>query len=147
MKRHLRGVAVALALLPALTFAQSPAQAAPASAAASVPGYASALKGYVRLEAPTSSPDKEWLAANRALREDGGMDMGGMQMGGTSMGGMQMGAKPTDDKAMKDMSMGDKPMSAKPMDGMRMPGMEAPKSAASTPADPHAGHQMKNNGH
>jgi hypothetical protein len=147
MKRHLRGVAIALALLPAITFADSPSQVTPASVAAAVPGYASALKGYVRPEAPTSSPDKEWLAANRALREDGGMDMGGMQMGGTSMGGMQMGAKSTDGKAMKDMPMGDKPMSAKPMDGMRMPGMEAPKPAATTPADPHEGHQMKNNGH
>ncbi len=147
MKRHLRGVAVALALLPTLTFAQSPAQVAPASSAGSVPGYASALKGYVRPEAPTSSPDKEWLAANRALREDGGMDMGGMQMGGTPMGGMQMGAKPMDGKALKDMPMGDKPMSAKPMNGMRMPGMAAPKPAASAPADPHAGHQLKNNGH
>ena len=145
MKRHLRGVAVALALLPTLTFAQSPASAVPASAAASVTAYASVLKGYVRPEAPTSSPDKEWLAANRALREDGGM--GGMQMGGAPMGGMQMGVKPMDDKAMRDMPMGDKPMSAKPMPGMRMPGMEAPKPAASTPEDPHAGHQMKNNGH
>ena len=142
MKRHLRGVAVALALLPTLTFAQPPSQVASASAAASTPGYASALKGYVRPEVPTSSPDKEWLAANRALREDDGMDMGGMQMGGTSMGGMQMGTKPTDDKAMNDMPMGDKPMN-----GMRMPGMEAPRPAASTPADPHAGRQMKNNGH
>ena len=147
MKRHLQGIAVVLALLPTLTFAQSSSQAASVSAAASIPGYASALKGYVRPEVPTSSPDKEWLVANRALREDGGMDMGGMQMGGTSMGGMQMGAKPMDDKAMKDMPMGTKPMSAKPMSGMRMPGMEAPKPAASTPADPHAGHQMKNNGH
>ena len=107
MKRHLRGVAVALALLPTLTFAQSLAQPAPASAAASAPGHAFALKGYVRPEAPAWSPDKEWLAANRALREDGGMDMGDMQM----------------------------------------PSIEAPKTTASTPAAPHAGHQMKPNGH
>lgn len=147
MKRHLAGVAVALALLPTLIFAQSSSQIASASAAASSPGYASALKVYVHAEVPTSSPDKEWLAANRALREGGGMDMGGMQMGTTSMGGMQMGAKPTDDKAMKDMPMNDKPMSAKHMNGMRMPGMEAPKPAASTPAEPHAGHRMKKNGH
>ena len=142
MKRHLQGLALGLAVLPTVNFAQSASQAAPASAVASTPGYASALKAYVRPEVPTSSPDKEWLAANRALQEDGDMDMGGMQMGG-----MQVGAKPMDGKAMKDMPMGDKPMSAKPMHGMRMPGMKAPKGAASAPVGPHAGHQMKNNGH
>lgn len=142
MKRHLQGIALALALLPTFTFAQPASQAAPASAVASTPGYASALKAYVRPEVPTSSPEKEWLEANRALREDGDMDMGGMQMGG-----MQMGAKPMDGKAMKDMPMGDKPMSAMPMHGMLAPGIKAPKPAASAPVGPHAGHQMKNNGH
>ena len=72
MKRHPRGVAVALALLPTLAFAQSPSQIASASAAASTPGYASALKVYVRPEVPMSSPDKEWLAANHAPMKNSG---------------------------------------------------------------------------
>ena len=134
MKRHLRGVAVALALLPTLSFAQSPTQAAPASAAVPPPGV---LRGYVRPEIPTSSPDKEWLLANRALREDGGTDMGGMQ---TS-------AKLTDANATDGMTKGDKPMSSHPANAMRMQGMETPKPVASAPAEPHASHQMKNNGH
>ena len=137
MKRHLQGLAVALALLPTVTFAQSPGLAAPASAAASTPGNQSALKGYVGPEVATSSPDKEWLAANRALREDGGMDMGGMQMG----------AKPMDGNATEGTPQGDEPMRPKPMNCMRMPGMETPERAASAQADPHASHQMKTNGH
>ena len=85
MKRHLQRVALALALLPTFTFAQTASHAAPASAVASTPGHASALKAYVRPELSTLPPDKEWLAANRALRESGDIDMGGMQMGGMQM--------------------------------------------------------------
>ncbi len=137
MKRHFQGLAAALALLPMVTFAQSPASAPPASAAASIPGYQSVLKGYVRPEVPKESPDKGWLDANRALREDGGMDMEGMQMG----------TKPMDSKAMGGMSMDDKPMSAQSMNGMPMKPMAMRKPAASAPADPHAVHQTKTKGH
>ena len=143
MKKHLLGMVGALALQSMPTFAQAPAMASPASAAASVPGYQSVLKGYVHPEVPKESPDKEWLAANRALREDGGMDMGGMQMDS-----MQMGTKPMDDnKATSGMPMSDKPTGAHPMNGKQMKGMSAPEPAASEPTDPHASHQMKNHGH
>jgi hypothetical protein len=133
-------LAGALVLLPAVTFAQSSATAAPASAA----GDQSALKGYVRSEAPKASPDKEWLAANRALREDGGSEMGGMRMGD-----MQMGTKPMDSKTMGGMSVVDMPMSAHPhsMKGMAMKGMSVPKAGASAPAASSVGTPMQKMGH
>jgi hypothetical protein len=140
MKRHFHGMAVALVLLPAAAFAQPPS----AAIAASDSGYKSALNGYVRPEAPKTSPDREWLAANRALRDDAGPETGGMQMGD-----MQMSAKPMDSNPMGGMSKGDMPSAAHrhPMKGMAMKGMSAPKTAASAAAASSAGTPMKKMGH
>jgi hypothetical protein len=109
-----RGLALA-ACLAAVSVTHAAANPDPAQSNAAVPAtqYQSAFQNYAPVQESSTTPDKEWRAANAALAaEPGDGDMPGMNMGAMNTdGAMKMPTeKPPGMKMQTDMPM---PMNGK----------------------------------